>query len=105
MNYKALYKKLNDYIDIDSNTLNSLEKILKFKTINQDKYISEIYGNTRQIGFVVEGIIRVYHLREDGTEYNKNFFTKNDLFITSLDEMFLYKPLHNVLSYLAIISL
>ena len=28
----------------------------------------------------------MYHLREDGTEYNKNFFTKNDLFITSLDE-------------------
>jgi CRP-like cAMP-binding protein len=28
----------------------------------------------------------VYHIKEDGTEYNKNFFTKNDLFMTSLDE-------------------
>ena len=35
---------------------------------------------------MIKGIIRVYHLREDGTEYNKNFFTKNDLFMTSLDE-------------------
>jgi len=35
---------------------------------------------------VIKGIIRVYHLREDGTEYNKNFFTKNDLFMTSIDK-------------------
>lgn len=85
-NYQALYKKLNDYIHIDSNTLDSLEKILKIKTINKDEYLSELYDNTRQIGFVIEGLIRVYHLKEDGTEYNKNFFTKNDLFVTSLDE-------------------
>ena len=59
---------------------------MKFKTIDKDAYLSEIYDNTRQIGFVIEGIIRVYHLREDGAEYNKNFFTKKDLFMTSLDE-------------------
>ena len=63
-----------------------MAKILEFKTIDKNEYLSEIYDNTKQIGFVVEGIIRVYHLREDGTEYNKNFFTKNDLFMTSLDE-------------------
>ena len=59
---------------------------MKFKTINKDEYLSKIYDNTRHIGFVIEGIIRVYHLKEDGTEYNKNFFTKNDLFMTSLNE-------------------
>ena len=63
-----------------------MAKILEFKTIDKNEYLSEMYDNTKQIGFVVEGIIRVYHLREDGTEYNKNFFTKNDLFMTSLDE-------------------
>jgi CRP-like cAMP-binding protein len=62
-----------------------LEKILKFKTIDKNEYLSEIYDNTRQIGFVINGIIRVYHLKENGKEYNKNFFVKNDLFMTSLD--------------------
>ena len=59
---------------------------MKFKTINQDEYLSKIYNTARQIGFVLEGIIRVYHLEEDGKEYNKSFFTKNDLFMTSLNE-------------------
>ena len=81
-----MYKKLNDYSAIDQNTLDALEKILKLTAIDQDEYIPKIYDNTRQIGFVIEGIIRVYHLREDGMEYNKNFFTKNDLFMTSIDE-------------------
>lgn len=84
--YQDLYKKLNNYTHIDSNSFDSLKKILKFKTINKDEYLSKIYDNRRQIGFVLEGVVRVYYLKEDGTECNKNFFTKNDLFMTSLDE-------------------
>ena len=85
-NHQNLYEKLNNYRTIDSTIISSLEKILKYRTIEKNEYLSEIYENKRQIGFVIEGIIRVYHLKVDGTEYNKNFFTKNDLFMTSLDE-------------------
>ncbi len=83
--YQDLYKKLNTYLTIDTYTTSALETILKTKTVDKDKYLSKLYENQRQIGFVVDGIIRVYHLNENGTEYNKNFFTKNDLFMTSLD--------------------
>ena len=83
--YQDLYKKLNTYLTIDTYTTSALETILKTKTVDKDEYLSKLYENQRQIGFVVDGIIRVYHLNENGTEYNKNFFTKNDLFMTSLD--------------------
>ncbi len=76
---------MNDYINIDQDVWDALEKIAKCKTINKDEYLSKIYENQRQIGFVVDGIVRVYHLDEEGTEYNKSFFVKNDLFMTSLD--------------------
>ena len=66
--------------------LDALEEILQFKTIDKNIYISQLYEEKRHIGFVLDGIIRVYHLNEDGIEYNKNFFVKNDLFMTSLDE-------------------
>jgi len=84
--YQDLYERFSDYAPIDLDALNALEKILEFRRIDKDEYLSEIYDNTRQIGFVIEGVIRAYHLKEDGTERNKNFFTKNDLFMTSLDE-------------------
>ncbi len=54
--------------------------------ISKDEYLSKIYENQRQIGFVINGIVRVYHLNENGTEHNKGFFIKSDLFMTSLDE-------------------
>lgn len=85
-NYQELYKKLNSYINLDSNTLDFVEKISNIKTIQKDEYLSEIYDDKRQIGFVLDGIIRVFHLDEKGKEYNKSFFIKNDLFMTSLDE-------------------
>ena len=84
--FQNLYKILNNHLTIDSNIENSLEKILKIKTIDKNEYLSKMYEDKRQIGFVLNGIIRVYHLEENGTEYNKNFFIKNDLFMTSLDE-------------------
>ena len=84
--YQRLYQKLNNYITIDNSTLQALEKILKIKTLEREEYISKLYNDKRVIGFVLDGIVRVYHLNETGTEYNKNFFVEDDLFMTSLDE-------------------
>jgi len=84
--YQELYKKFNTYLPVDSSIINALEKISTIKTIGKNEYLSSIYDHQRHIGFVIDGILRVYHLNENGTENNKNFFTKNDLFITSLDE-------------------
>ena len=77
---------MNNYYHVDIDVLDALEEILQFKTIDKNVYISQLYEKKRYIGFVLDGIIRVYHLNEDGIEYNKNFFIKNDLFMTSLDE-------------------
>jgi len=84
--YQCLYRKLKQYATVDTETFHALQEILSYKTIEKDDYITPFYEARRHIGFVLDGIIRVYHLNEDGTEYNKNFFVADDLFMTSLDE-------------------
>ena len=84
--YQRLYEKLSRYATIESSTLQALEKILHIRTIEKEAYLSKLYENRRVIGFVLDGIIRVYHLNEEGKEYNKNFFIEGDLFMTSLNE-------------------
>ena len=82
--YQRLYQKLNEYQSLGLDAINALEKILEIKTIEKKEYLTELYEEKRKIGFVLEGIIRVYHLTSDGLEFNKNFFIKDELFMTTL---------------------
>lgn len=83
---KNLYQRLSSYTPISSNAIKALEKLLITKTINKETHLSNLYNNQRSIGFLLDGVIRSYYLHEDGNEYNKNFFIKDDFFMTSLDE-------------------
>lgn len=89
MNYKKvhdrLYSKLSDYGNLNENIIDDLEKILELQVISKDEYLGKLYESKRKIGYVIDGLIRVYYLDEKGKEYNKNFFVKNTLFMTSLD--------------------
>lgn len=80
-----LYNKLNNYVPITKETLTELIKIAKIKTFQKDEYLSKD-TDKKQLGFIIDGFIRLYHLSYDGVEFNKTFFIKDDLFMTFLDE-------------------
>lgn len=80
-----LYNKLNNYVPIAKETLRELSNIAKIKTFEENECLSRNTAK-KQLGFIIDGAIRLYHLSSDGAEFNKTFFIKDDLFMTFLDE-------------------
>ena len=84
--YQDFYQRLNNYATITQEAKKSLENLASVKIITKNTYLSAFYESQRKIGFVLSGVIRSFYLDENGNEHNKNFFTKNNFFMTSLDE-------------------
>ena len=84
--YEDFYQRLNNYATITQEAKKSLENLASVKIITKNTHLSTLYESQRKIGFVLSGVIRSFYLDENGNEHNKNFFTKNNFFMTSLDE-------------------
>ena len=61
-----------------------LEPLIYTKELEKNDYFSKEGQLTRDLGFVCNGILRIYYLNDKGEEWNKHFLQKNDFVASSI---------------------
>jgi len=61
-----------------------IEPLIYIKELDKNEYYSKEGQLTRDLGFISEGILRIYYLNEKGEEWNKHFLQENDFVAASI---------------------
>lgn len=77
--------KIGSIHDIGSKCWEELVSIMSLKHLQKQDHYSREGQYAGEIGFVMKGVLRLYYLDEYGEEWNKHFFTPDDLFAASID--------------------
>lgn len=78
-------QKMDAIHDIGSACWDELASLICPKPIDKNVHYSEEGQYTKEIGFVINGVLRLYYLNEKGAEWNKHFITPSDFFAASID--------------------
>ena len=62
-----------------------LESIIYFGHLEKNEYFSRENQPLTEIGFICEGILRIFYLDKNGNEWNKTFLLKNNFIAASIN--------------------
>jgi len=74
-----LYKYLTSISQIQNETWNKVRELFTETTLKKGDYFIKEGEMANRIGFLNNGVIRAFYRNNDGIEYNKHFFTANNL--------------------------
>src|SRR5690606_28834083 len=74
-----LYTYLTSISTIQNKTWNVVKELVTETNLKKGDYFIEAGVTARKIGFLQDGVIRAFYRNKEGSEYNKQFFTSNNL--------------------------
>lgn len=74
-----LYTYLTSISTIQNKTWNVVKELFTETNLKKGDYFIEAGVTARKIGFLKDGVIRAFYRNKEGSEYNKHFFTSNNL--------------------------
>jgi CRP-like cAMP-binding protein len=86
-NFQKLWKK---YDLLTPEDLMQLMSIGKVQHLSKNNYFIEAGENTKKVGFIIKGLVRLYHLKE-GEEYNIIFKDELEM-VSSFEAIILNQP-------------
>ncbi|MFD1771333.1 Crp/Fnr family transcriptional regulator [Sphingobacterium suaedae] len=76
---EALYQYLNTISPIRSETWHKVRLLFTETTLKKGEYFIKEGHYANRIGFLSTGVVRAFYRNVDGVEYNKHFFTPQNL--------------------------
>ena len=61
-----------------------IEPLIYLKEFGKNEYYSKEGQFTRDLGFIVSGILRIFYLNDKGEEWNKHFLQENNFIASSI---------------------
>lgn len=77
-------KTINMVCPIEDEFFTELRTIAKYRKLQKNDFFSKAGYLNKEFGFVVDGILRIFYLSEDGQEHNKHFLQKNSFLAASI---------------------
>lgn len=76
---KDLYNFLYTISPIHENTWNEVKKLFTEHSLKKGEYFLQEGEVAKSFGFLKQGVVRAFYRNNEGVEYNKHFFTKNNM--------------------------
>ncbi|WP_289045923.1 Crp/Fnr family transcriptional regulator [uncultured Olleya sp.] len=76
---KDLYNFLNAISPIQENTWKEIKNLFTEHTLKKGELFLKEGEVAKNFGFLRQGIVRAFYRNNEGAEYNKHFFTKNNM--------------------------
>jgi CRP-like cAMP-binding protein len=92
--YLLLIKKCIDYITKSDFPLDEVKKIAQngfVKLYSPNEYFLQIGEKSRKVGFIVDGLFRIFYIDSEGNDYTKNFMSAGEI-TCSLAALLLNEP-------------
>jgi len=77
-------KSIDNIYPLGNECWYKIEPLIYIKELNKNDYFSKEGQSTRDLGFIFNGILRIYYLNDKGEEWNKHFLQKNDFVASSI---------------------
>jgi len=77
-------KSIDNIYQLGSECWSEIEPLIYIKKFSKNEYFSKEGQLTRELGFVYDGILRIYYLNDNGDEWNKHFLQKSDFVASSI---------------------
>tara|TARA_R110002126_G_scaffold22865_1_gene81057 strand:- start:9115 stop:9690 length:576 start_codon:yes stop_codon:yes gene_type:complete len=76
---KDLYNFLNAISPIQESTWNEIKNLFTEHSLKKGEFFLKEGEVAKNFGFLRQGIVRAFYRNNEGVEYNKHFFTKNNM--------------------------
>ncbi|SDR95359.1 cAMP-binding domain of CRP or a regulatory subunit of cAMP-dependent protein kinases [Polaribacter sp. KT25b] len=76
---KDLYNFLNAISPIKEKTWNEIKTLFTEHSLKKGEYFLQEGEVAKNFGFLKQGVVRAFYRNNEGVEYNKHFFTKNNM--------------------------
>ncbi|WP_405610292.1 Crp/Fnr family transcriptional regulator [Polaribacter sp. Asnod1-A03] len=76
---KDLYNFLNTISPIQENTWNEIKNLFTEHSLKKGEFFLKEGEVAKNFGFLKQGVVRAFYRNNEGVEYNKHFFTKNNM--------------------------
>ena len=83
--YIEFRNSIEKIIPISNQVWNDIEQEIKSSFLQKDEHFSKENQYLKKVGFICDGILRVYYLDDNGNEWNKHFLIKGDFVAESLN--------------------
>jgi len=77
-------KSIDNIYPFGNECWSEIEPLIYIKELDKNEYFSKEGQSTRDLGFIFNGILRIYYLNDKGEEWNKQFLQKNDFVASSI---------------------
>ena len=89
--FSDLKDTINQIAFVPDEQLNALLPLTSKISYRKDEYFTKAGDNQLYIGYIIDGIFRLYYVDLNGKEYTKNFFIKNN-FVAAYNALLQEKP-------------
>jgi len=59
--------------------------LIEERTLYANEHFSKELSRTKELGFIINGLIRIYAIDEEGTEWNKSLLRENEFIMASIN--------------------
>jgi len=81
---KQFRNALDEIHPLSNDCWGEIEHFFYVSELSQKEYFSKEGQLIRELGFILDGILRIYYLNSKGEEWNKHFLQKNDFVASSV---------------------
>jgi len=79
-----LKKSIDEIHQLGNKCWSEIEPLIYIKELEKKNYFSKEGQSTRDLGFIFNGILRIFYLNDKGEEWNKHFLRENDFVASSI---------------------
>lgn len=79
-----LRKSISEVHPLRNECWAEIEPLIYVKELNKKDYFSKEGQTSRDLGFILNGILRIYYLSDNGDEWNKHFMIENNFVASSI---------------------
>ena len=77
-------QSINNIYRISNECWTEIAPLIYIKKLSKKDYFSKEGQSSRDLGFIFNGILRIYYLNDKGEEWNKHFLQENDFVASSI---------------------
>lgn len=63
----------------------AFSRMLSYKNLVKGEYFSEELSKTKELGFIISGLVRIFSIDEEGIEWNKSLLPKHEFIMASIN--------------------
>lgn len=64
---------------------NAFTRMLSYKSLTAGEYFSKELSKTKELGFIISGLVRIFSIDEEGLEWNKSLLPKYEFIMASIN--------------------